>query len=85
MKFTLHSALKSLEKRYHEMEKAAGIALHIGLLTVALASAALLWMVYKAESAARLRELHEALPALVVSLPIVFGGAVALDWVLKGK
>lgn len=85
MKNLIRSGINKFDKHYAEMEKPARIALRTGLLVVASASLVLLSMLCHAESAARFRELYEALPALAASVPIVFAGAAAIDWVIKEK
>ena len=63
----------------------AKLALRIGLLVVFFGSLALLSLVSRAESAAQIRMLRESFGAVGACVPIVFGGAAAIDWVMKGR
>lgn len=85
MKQTIQKGLQKLENRYNQMEKAAKVALRLGLLVVVLGSLILLSLVLRADSAALVRRLYESVGAIAACVPIVFGGAVALDWVLKER
>lgn len=85
MKISSQKGLYRLEKWYDCLEKAAKTALHSGLVTVLVAALIQLFLSFDAESAAQVRMLTESLGALAACLPIVFGGAFAVDAVLKGK
>ncbi len=85
MKKRVHKSTQKWESYYNSLAKEAKCALRIGLLAVLFGSLALLSLVSRAESAAQVRMLRESFGALGVCVPIVFGGAAALDWVIKER
>ena len=85
MKKRVHKSTQKWESYYNSLAKEAKCALRIGLLAVLFGSLALLSLVSRAESAAQVRLLRESFGALGVCVPIVFGGAAALDWVIKER
>ena len=85
MKQRVHNSTQKWESYYTSLAKEANCALRIGLLAVLFGSLALLSLVSRAESAAQVRLLKEAFGAVGACVPIVFGGAAALDWVIKER
>ena len=85
VKKRVHKSTQKWESYYNSQAKEAKCALRIGLLAVLFGSLALLSLVSRAESAAQVRLLKEAFGAVGACVPIVFGGAAALDWVMKGR
>lgn len=85
VKKRVHKSTQKWESYYNSLAKEAKCALRIGLLAVLFGSLALLSLVSRAESAAQVRMLRESFGALGVCVPIVFGGAAALDWVIKER
>lgn len=85
VKKRVHKSTQKWESYYNSLAKEAKCALRIGLLAVLFGSLALLSLASRAESAAQVRMLRESFGALGVCVPIVFGGAAALDWVIKER
>ena len=85
MKKRVHKSTQKWESYYNSLAKEAKCALRIGLLAVLFGSLAFLSLVSRAESAAQVRMLRESFGALGACVPIVFGGAAALDWVIKER
>lgn len=85
VKKRVHKSTQKWESYYNSLAKEAKCALRIGLLAVLFGSLALLSLVSRAESAAQVRLLKEAFGAVGACVPIVFGGAAALDWVMKER
>ena len=85
VKKRVHKSTQKWESYYNSLAKEAKCALRIGLLAVLFGSLALLSLVSRAESAAQVRLLKEAFGAVGACVPIVFGGAAALDCVIKER
>ena len=75
--------MKHILNRFETMERAAFFSLKAGLVAVAGGSAAFLAYVCRAQSLTECMMLEKSLPALFLSVLIVFGGGFALDGVLK--
>ncbi len=77
--------MKYIFEKINALHPIARFTLSAGLVTVLMFCFVLLSYVCRADSLLFCLELVECIPALAVSVPIVFGGAVAIDAVLKGK
>lgn len=77
--------MKKILARLERMERPAFLALHLGLAAVALCSLAMLSYVCRTQSVFMCVTLSESLPALPLSLALVFGGSFALDALLKER
>lgn len=75
--------MKYIFKRLQGLEHAAALSLRIGLVVVIFFSALLLSYICKTDSIAEHLIFKDAIPSLVLSVFIVFGGAIAFDVVLK--
>lgn len=77
--------MKYIFKKINTLHPIARFALSAGLVTILFFCFVLLSYVCRTDSLLFCLELVECIPALAVSVPIVFGGTIALDAVLKGK
>ena len=72
-------------KKFEKMESVAYLSLKLGMYFVSVVSILLFSYILEADSFAEYYMLGKTIPAVVMSVFIVIGGAFALDVVIKEK